>query len=87
MAEEITTLTVTVKGEGGAIFEMDIPPAGTFRRENFDEFLAKGWLTIIEGDYTPPVVVEAIAAAVVEAGLVDEEVAPVAKPKAAPKGE
>ncbi len=47
MSDEVTTLTV--KGEGGHVFEMDVPAAGTMRRETFDEFVAKGTLVILEG--------------------------------------
>lgn len=41
------TSTVVVRGSAGAIFVMDVPPAG-YLREMFDEKLATGSLTIIE---------------------------------------
>lgn len=47
MSDEVTTLTV--QGEGGHVFEMDVPSAGTMRRETFDEMLEKGTLKVIDG--------------------------------------
>lgn len=51
--------TVTVRGEGGHVFEMDVPADGTVKREVFDSHVKKGWLTILseaieaEADGTP----------------------------------
>lgn len=42
--------TITVRGEGGAVFDMDVPAEGTVRREVFDDALAKGRLVILSGD-------------------------------------
>lgn len=39
--------TVFVVGSGGAIFEMDVPRAGTPAAERFDQAIAKGDLTVI----------------------------------------
>lgn len=39
--------TVFVLGSGGAIFEMDVPRAGTPAAERFDQACAKGDLTVI----------------------------------------
>lgn len=39
---------VTVKGEGGAVFDMDVPDEGTVQRELFDDALAKGRLTLVD---------------------------------------
>lgn len=39
--------TVFVAGSGGAIFEMDVPRAGTPAAERFDQAIAKGDLTVI----------------------------------------
>ena len=47
MSDEVTTLTV--KGEGGHVFEMDVPAEGTARREIFDEFVQKGTIVVLEG--------------------------------------
>lgn len=38
-----------VRGGGGVVFPMDVPPAGSRQRKLFDEHRAKGWLTILEG--------------------------------------
>ena len=40
--------TVTVRGYGGAEFEMDVPVGGQ-ERENFDAQVASGFLTILDG--------------------------------------
>jgi hypothetical protein len=48
MSEAVTTLTV--KGEGGDVFDMDVPAAGTVRREIFDDMVAKGRLEIVAGE-------------------------------------
>lgn len=45
---DVTTLTV--RGEGGAVFDMDVPEAGTPRREVFDDMVRKGQLVILEGE-------------------------------------
>lgn len=45
-ADGVTTLLV--RGEGGHVFDMDLPAEGTPRREIFDGMVAKGWLTVIE---------------------------------------
>lgn len=42
-------VTVTVRGEGGNVFDMDVPAAGTSRREIFDHMCEKGTLTVLEG--------------------------------------
>ncbi len=42
--------TLIVRGEGGAVFPMDVPATGTVRREIFDDHIEKGWLTIISDD-------------------------------------
>lgn len=47
--------TVTVRGEGGDVFPMDIPEEGTLAREVFDDGLAKGRLTILKDDGEPVV--------------------------------
>lgn len=39
---------VTVRGEGGAVFDMDVPAEGTVQRELLDDALAKGRLTLVE---------------------------------------
>jgi hypothetical protein len=39
--------TITVRGEGGAEFDTDVPKTGTTAREIFDEFIGKGWLTVV----------------------------------------
>lgn len=39
--------TKLVRGQGGGIFEMTIPPLGTNRREIFDYMLAKGDLSYV----------------------------------------
>lgn len=48
MSDQVTTLLV--RGEGGAEFHMDVPPAGSNRREIFDEHVRKGWLVVLEGE-------------------------------------
>lgn len=45
--------TITVKGEGGSIFDMDVPEEGTVRREVFDQAIAKGRLQVLSGDWPP----------------------------------
>ncbi len=45
--------TITVKGEGGAVFDMDVPEEGTVRREVFDQAIAKGRLQVLSGDWPP----------------------------------
>ena len=45
---DVTTLRV--RGEGGAEFDMDLPAEGSPRREIFDEFVAKGWIVILDGE-------------------------------------
>ncbi len=40
--------TVTVKGEGGAVFDLDVPEEGTVQRELLDDALAKGRLTLVD---------------------------------------
>lgn len=72
MSDEVTTLTV--QGEGGHVFDMDVPPSGTMRREIFDEMLEKGTLRVIDGkvpdaEPEPEPVSDVVAAAL---GLVDE---------------
>lgn len=39
--------TLTVRGEGGDVFEYDVPAEGTTRREIFEEQVRKGWLTVL----------------------------------------
>jgi len=46
--------TVTVRGSGGFVFDMDLPDPGTNARENVDQQLAKGLLTVVEA---PPAAV------------------------------
>lgn len=41
--------TLTVRGEGGAVFELDLPAPGSVRREIFDEQIAKGQLFVLSG--------------------------------------
>lgn len=43
--------TITVRGEGGAIFDMDVPDEGTVQREHFDDHLDKGRLKVVSGDW------------------------------------
>ena len=43
--------TVFVLGSGGAIFEMDVPRAGTPAAERFDQAIAKGDLTVLPAAY------------------------------------
>lgn len=45
--------TIKVRGEGGTIQTLDVPPEGTHRRQHLDDFITRGWLTVVEGDYTP----------------------------------
>lgn len=45
--------TITVRGEGGAISQIDVPDEGTVARELFDDHLAKGRYTVVEGDWPP----------------------------------
>lgn len=45
--------TVTVRGEGGAVFDMDIPVEGTVRREAFDDAIAKGRLVVLDEPAEP----------------------------------
>lgn len=45
--------TLTVKGDGGSIFDMDVPEEGTVRREVFDQAIAKGRLQVLSGDWPP----------------------------------
>jgi hypothetical protein len=45
--------TVWVRGEGGHVFEMDVPAEGTERREVYDDALAKGRLTIVPAPGEP----------------------------------
>jgi hypothetical protein len=47
--------TTQVRGAGGAVFEMDIPPAGTQARERFDQQVAKGDLVFVDADPRPVV--------------------------------
>ena len=50
------TLTVTVKGSGGAIWDMDVPAEGTMARERYDAQVASGELTFVaiaDVDETP----------------------------------
>lgn len=69
-------ITLRVRGEGGAEFDMDLPAEGSPRREIFDEFVAKGWLVILEGEVPAP------AAPAVEADVViDGEPAPEPAPE------
>lgn len=39
--------TVTVRGEGGDVFEMDVPFAATPAREHYDQAIAAGRLVIV----------------------------------------
>jgi hypothetical protein len=48
MSDDIVTLRV--RGEGGAEFDMDVPPDGSPRREVFDEMVRKGLLVVLEGE-------------------------------------
>jgi hypothetical protein len=43
--------TVNVRGEGGYVFEMDVPAEGTAAREVYDDAIAKGRLTIVPGEH------------------------------------
>ena len=43
----MATETVFVRGQGGTIFERDVPAEGSLLREVFDEQLAKGELVIV----------------------------------------
>lgn len=47
MADEV--VTITVRGEGGDIFDMDVPAEGTARREIFEHMVEKGTLTVLSG--------------------------------------
>lgn len=42
--------TLVVRGEGGAVFPMDVPTTGTVKREIFDEHIRKGWLIVVSTD-------------------------------------
>lgn len=42
------TVTVFVRGEGGAVIEMDVPAEGSMARELFDSRVAKGELAILD---------------------------------------
>lgn len=66
--------TLTVKGEGGDVFDMDVPPAGTFRREHFDDFVEKGWLRIlgVTGEVDPEAAPPAVSLDG-EAEVIDDE--------------
>lgn len=46
MAADDTVVTLLVRGEGGDVFPMDLPPEGSFARENFETFVSKGWLEV-----------------------------------------
>jgi hypothetical protein len=51
--------TVTVQGEGGAVFDLDVPADGTGRRELFDAQVADGRLQVLaEPDPEPEVKVD-----------------------------
>lgn len=39
--------TVEVRGEGGDVFDMDVPDEGTVQREVFDSMVSKGLLTVL----------------------------------------
>lgn len=41
--------TITVRGEGGHVFDMDVPADGTVRRKVFDRQVARGELRIVSG--------------------------------------
>lgn len=42
------TVTVFVRGEAGAVIEMDVPAEGSMARELFDSRVAKGELSILD---------------------------------------
>lgn len=44
---------ITVKGEGGAVWDQTVPADGTNQRELLDTFLASGKLTLVGGEATP----------------------------------
>lgn len=73
--------TLTVKGSGGAISQVDVPADGTHRREQFDEMVRKGEYTILNDDGSPvyataePVTVDPDGVDAVPVGNVDEVVA------------
>lgn len=43
--------TITVRGEGGAVSELDVPDEGTIQRELFDDHIAKGRYVVLSGDW------------------------------------
>lgn len=44
---------VRVKGSGGVVFDMDIPPDGSFARERYEEQIRNGDLTLLDEDGEP----------------------------------
>ena len=43
-------LTLKVQGEGGGVWDMDVPPAGSHAREHFDAKIASGQLLVLGDD-------------------------------------
>ena len=48
-APELTSgATITLRGEGGSVFDQDVPPEGSVQRELLDYMLSTGKVVVID---------------------------------------